>query len=258
VPTYYALGGISKLPTTPDRLSGWTEVFFYNPTSSVCHAKITGYFEQRETITFDQEITVKPFDNGLFVMPDQGELAFFPEIFEDVGFWGLKFNTSTTLDIIVIQINGTSEKLKEQTTFKGGVSHLLAGGLSQQWHFADGLWLNFTGALKEKIAKGPFPFNELEYYFFLNPSPATAKVGMTLQFRNQEPMNLHLEVPSGRVYAWSNYEKIPCNQAYGVKVLSSQPIATTSARYIYSLEGFEDWGINLHCGMPPQAGPITD
>lgn len=256
--TYYALGGISKLPTTPDRLNGWTEVFFYNPTPEACRARITGYFENRDPIDFDKEVIVKPYDSGLFMMPDTGDFAFYPEIFADVGFWGLKFETSTTLDIVIIQVIGPREKMGEQTTYKGGVSHFLANGLSKQWHFADGLWLNWTAALKGDIARAPFPFNELEYYFFLNPSSELAKVDMTLQFRKLEPMTVHLKVPAGRVYAWCNFEKIPYNQAYGVKVVSDQPIATTSVRYIYSLKGFEDWGINLHCGMPPQAGPIME
>jgi hypothetical protein len=258
MPTYYTLGGISKRPTTPDRLCGWTEVFFYNPTSLPCQATITGYFEQLDSITFDREIKVAPFDNGLFVMPDGGDMGFYPELFKDVGFWGLRFDTSTILDIVTIQINGAKDELIKKNTFKGGVSHLLAGELSTQWHFADGYWLYFTGELKEKIAKGPFPFNELEVYYFLNPNPESAKVDLILQFRNLEPQTIHLEVPAGRVSIWRNDGQIPYNQPYGVTILASLPIATTSARYIYSLEGFSDWGINLHCGMPPQVGPITE
>ena len=250
--TTYSLGGISKLPTTRDKLQGYTEVFFYNPTHSTCRARVTAYFEQREPVPIDEPIVIGSQKSDVLVMPDWK-----PDLFQDVGFWALKLETDTVLDCVVIQIPCQYSQMAQEPTFKGGVSHLLGTGLHTQWHYADGLWLNWTAYFKGDISRAPFPFNELEYYYFLNPGEQDARVDMTIQYRNIEHCTFHLNVPAGRVYAWCNYEKIPYNQPYGVKVVSSQPISTTSARYIYALGGFEEWGINLHCGMPAATGPIT-
>ncbi|MGQ9683453.1 MAG: hypothetical protein ACUVX9_13005 [Anaerolineae bacterium] len=250
--TYYSMGGISKLPTTSDKLDGWTEVFLYNPTSTLCRARITAYFEDREPVTLDPAEEIKPQNSHLLVMP-----RWHPEVFNDAGFWALKLETNTALDPIVIQVMKPYEDMAKDTTFKGGVSNLLPCQLHREWYFADGLWLNWTDYLKGDIAKAPFPFNELEYYYFLNPGDRPAQVDMTLQFRRLEPMTFHLKVPARRLLAWCNWGKIPYNQPYGVKVASTEPIATTSVRYIYGLRGFDEWGIQLHCAMPAKPGPWT-
>lgn len=248
----YGLAGLSQEVTTPDKLAGWTEVFIYNPTRSLNEVRVTAYFENRDPYLLPQTYTIAPQTSGLLVLP---EVA--PEIFTNVGFCALGFESSKHLDPIMIQLNGSQATLKEKSAFKGGVSHFLGISLHTEWHFVDGLWLEWKRFYQGDASKAPFPFNELEYYFFLNPSKKEANVDMKLLFRNLEPTTLHFIVSAGRCIHWCNYENIPYHQPYAVKVVSSEPVAASSARYIYGLNGLDEWGINLHCGMPAEPGPYT-
>ncbi len=253
----YLVAGLSHTPTTPDKVDGWTEVFIYNPTHSTNEVQVTAYFADRPPFVFPERYHIPPQTSVLPVMPDVDE-KLGAQIFGDAGFWGLKLESSHRLDPILIQVLHPFKTMPEEPAFKGGVSHFIGMQLHPQWHFADGLWLNWTAALNGEIEKAPFPFNELEYYFFLNPHEKDAQVEMTLQFRSRKKMVILIAIPAGRCISWCNYEIVPYNEAYGVKVTASLPVAAASARYIYSLKGFEDWGINFHCGMPAEPGPIVD
>jgi hypothetical protein len=231
-----------------DDLTGMTEIILYNPLNKVCQTQITVYFQDREPHTLEP-IEVAPERNMLLVMPDMD-----PEVFNDCGFWGAKFLSTTPL--IVDLIDGLSYH-HEDDTFKGGCTNFLGTKLHKEWHFADGLWLEWKRYHKGDTSKAPFPFNEIEYYYFLNPGPRDANVDMTLRYRYLEHTTFHLRVPAERLYVWRNFEKIPYNQPYAVKVVSTEPISTSSTRFIYGLNGFEEWGLHTHCAMPAEPGPIT-
>jgi hypothetical protein len=232
-----------------DDIIGSSEIVLYNPAASACQTEMTVYFMDRPPYTF-APLTIEPERNFQLTLPDWA-----PEVFEDCGFWGARFRSSGPL--IVNLVDGFSYD-HEDDTFKGGCTNILGAALATQWHFADGLWLEWTRFHKGDTSKAPFPFNEIEYYYFLNPGPRDARVDMTLQYRYLEHTTFHLRVPAERLFVWRNFEKIPYNQPYGVKVVSSEPIATSSTRFIYGLHGFDQWGLHTHCGMPPEPGPITE
>jgi hypothetical protein len=141
--------------------------------------------------------------------------------------------------------------------FAGGCTNFHGTKLAKEWRFYDGLWLEWNKALKGDLSKAPFPFNELEYYYFLNPNLKDAEVTMTLRFRELPPQVLRFTVPAERAYMWSNLEQVPFNKGHTIKVESSQPITTSAVRYIYDLTGFEPWGMTVHGSMPAVPGPIS-
>lgn len=243
----YVSSGICKKPLAQGDLAGSTRVVLCNPMDLACQVEMTVYFQDREPHTCEP-IEVGPQRNALLVMPDVA-----PAVFEDCGFWGARF--VSTRPVIVDLVDGLSYHHADDT-FQGGCTNFLGTHLHPQWYFADGLWLEWKRFHQGDTSKAPFPFNEIEYYHFLNPGPRDAKVDMTLQYRNLEHTTFHLAVPAHRVYVWCNYEKIPYNQPYGVKVVSTEPISTSSTRYIYGLNGFEEWGLHTHCGMPAEPGPM--
>jgi hypothetical protein len=245
----YMVSCVCHKPVKPLEIWGITEVILYNPTPERCQTVMTAYFENRPPYTF-APIEVAPERNMLLVMPNLD-----PAVFTDCGFWGARFESTTPL--VVDQIEGFYLEHPDDT-FKGGCTNVLGMKLHKEWHFADGFWLEHKRNLKGDIAKAPFPFNEIEYYYFLNPGSRDAKVDMTLRFRRIEHITFHLTVPAEREFVWCNYEKIPYHQPYAVKVVSTEPIATTSTRMIYGLNGFEDWGLTTHCAMPAEPGPITE
>jgi hypothetical protein len=248
----YVSGGLCRRPRRRDVLDGYTELLLYNPTDQSSTVTMTAYFERRAPHVF------APFElaaetNVVLVAPTMDRA-----VFEDCGFWGARFESSTPLIAVLISLVGDLGNPCPDPMFKGGATHFLGTDLHTQWHFADGLWLDWKRAYNGDVSKAPFPFNELEYYYFLNPGPQDAAVEMTLQYRNLAHTTMQLTVPSGRTSGWCNFEQVPYNQPYGVSVRSSEPITTTSVRYIYGLNGFDDWGLNIHIGMPAEPGPITD
>ncbi len=245
----YVAGGCCKRAEKPLDLAGFIELMLFNPTDRPCQTTMTVYFEDREPHTF-APIAVAANSNHLLVMPD-----FDRAVFENCGFWGAGFASTTPL---VADIIGGVSHYHPDDSFQGGCVMALGDRLNREWHFADGFWLEHYRNLKGDISKAPFPFNEIEYYYFLNPGPCDAKVDMTLRFRRIEHITFHLRVPAQRVLTWCNFEKIPYHQPYGVKVAASEPIMTTSTRFIYGLNGFQEWGVQTHCAMPAKAGPFTD
>lgn len=244
----YISNCICKKAEKDGDMGGWTELILYNPTTSPCLTTMTVYFTDREPHTF-APIDVAPESNELLVMPRMD-----PAVFENCGFWGAKFESSTYM--LADPIGGMSFRHPDRT-FGGCAPTFWSTDLHREWYFADGLWLEWKRHLKGDISKAPFPFNELEYYYFLNPGQHDAQVDMTLLFRNIEHVTFHLHVPAERVYVWSNFEKIPYNQNYGVRVVSSEPTTTSSVRYIYGLNGFEEWGLKAHLPMPAEPGPYS-
>lgn len=245
----YISNGCAKTATKVGDMRGGQELLLYNPTSVPCQATMTAYFENRPPHTLGpMEVPAKA--NILRLVPKM-DMA----VFGDCGFWGAEFESNTYL--VADPIGGMSYHHPD-ATFGGGCPTFWSTDLHDQWHYADGLWLEWKRYYKGDLSKAPFPFNELEYYYFLNPGRKDAAVDMTLQFRNMEHATFHLKVPAERVRVWCNYEKIPYNQPYGVKIVATEPITTSSVRYIYGLNGFEEWGLKAHCAMYPVPGPITE
>lgn len=253
MPTCYALGGLSRLPSAPDTLNGWTEVFVYNPTGADATAVVTAYFEDRPPVQLSQPLSLAAKQSTVLVMPDDNRR---PDPFDNAGFWALKLESGTTLDTVVIQVTGPLNAMPRDTMYKGGVSHLLAIDLHRHWHFAHGLWLDNAHEMPRKVASDADRFNKLQMYYFLNPGRADAHARMNFHYGDPDRPVIDLTVPAERLVVWRNDHKVKPNQSYGLSVIADAPIAATSIRYIYSLAGLDDWGMHLHCAMPGQpAGP---
>jgi hypothetical protein len=244
----YLSSGFTHSPTKEDRRRGGGELVLYNPTPEPCEATMTVYFADREPEILPPT-QVKPETNALVVMPG---LA--PEVFTDCGFWGAKVLSTTPL--MLNFIDGI-RVVVDRPKFRGGCTNFHGTKLHQEWHFPDGLWLEWNKYYDGDLSKAPWPFNELEYYHFLNPNPRDVEIEMTLQYRNLEPATMHFTVKAERVFAWDNLDKVPYNQPYAVKVLSSDPISASAVRYIYGLRGLDEWGMTVHCAMYGVPGPIA-
>lgn len=248
---HYVAGGICKKPTRPEALDGYTELLLYNPADHAAEITMTVYFEDRPPHTF-APLDLAAESNRVLVMPDMDRA-----IFEDCGFWGARYVSTTPLIVVLIDLVGSLANPCPDPAFKGGVTHFLGTRLHTQWHFADGVWLDHTRFHGGDMARASAPSNELEYYYFLNPGPRDARLEMALHYRYLAHTTIPLTVPAGKTLAWCNYEQIPANQPYGVKLTASEPVSTTSIRYIYGLDGLGEWGLNIHMGMPAEPGPIT-
>jgi hypothetical protein len=245
----YLSSGFCHEPTAEDPRGGVTELVLYNPTSKVSEATLTVYFEDREPCSLSS-ITVQAETNALAVMPRVA-----PEVFADCGFWGARVLSTTPL---VLNVIGGVHITRGKRTFSGGVTNFRGTKLHHQWHFPDGLWLEWKKFHQGDVAKAKFPFNELEHYHFLNPHPRDAEVTMTLQFRTREQTTMHFTVKAERMFIWENIEKVPHNRPYGVKIVSSESISTSAVRYVYGLHGLEEWGMQVHCAMWGVPGPLID
>ena len=229
-------------------LRGGLELLLYNPTLRDGETTMTVYFTDREPHTF-APVKVPAESNYLLIMPEMD-----PAIFDDCGFWGARFESDVPM--LADTIGGMSYYHPDERY--AGCAPTFAGvDLHTEWHYADGLWRDWRRHFRDDLSKAPTPFNELDYFFFLNPGKRDARVDMTLRFRNTDHITIHLTVPAERVRVWNNYERIPSNEPYAVKIISSEPIATSSVRFIYGLHGFEEWGLKARCAQYPKPGPIT-
>jgi len=246
----YLSSGFCHTPTAEDSRGGITELVLYNPTPEPSEATMTAYFADQDRAPHTLvPVQVAPETNARVVMPDMA-----PEVFANCGYWGAKVLSTTPLMVNVI--DGVCIQIGEPM-FSGGRTNFRGTKLHAQWHFPDGLWLEWNKFYQGAIARAPFPFNELEHYHFLNPHPRDAEVDMTLQFRGGEQTTLHFTVKSERVFVWENVDKVPYNKGFGVKIVSSEPISTAAVRYIYGLSGLDEWGMQAHCAMWGVPGPIT-
>jgi hypothetical protein len=247
---YYFASGFCHNPTAEDPRRGVPEIILYNPTVEASEAVMTLYFTDGEPLTLES-VRVKPETNHLVVFPDAK-----PELLTDCGFFGVK--AVCTMPLIVNYINIGVQAVHSPSHFAGGCANFHATKLCREWHFPDGLWLEWNKALDGHIENAPFPFNELEHYYFLNPGRETAEIDMVLRFHDIEDMKLHFTVAGERVFVWENIDKVPFNKGYTVKVNASQPISSSSIRYIYGLGGLDEWGMNVHVTQWAVPGPITE
>ena len=209
---------------------------------------MTVYFEDKPPVAVKEPIYVKSTTNALLVMPEMN-----PDLFKDCGHWGACFESSTPLIINSICLDGLEH---EERGYRGGVQSVMGTELRAQWFFADGVFLQWAKYYKGDISKAPFPFNELEYYYLLNPSEDDAHIKMTLHYRNLDHIELDFILPSQRLYVWDTENKVEICEPFAVKLDSDRPIATSYVRYIYGLTGKQEWGMHVHFALAGTPGPI--
>lgn len=245
----YLSSGYCHEASPDDPREGLSELVLYNPTPTLSEATLTAYFTDSAPWTL-APISVGAETNARVVIPDVA-----PEVFAGRGFWGARVLSTTPLMLNLIDGVRISAV---PPMFSGGATNFRGATLHRQWHFPDGLWLEWHKQLGGDVTKAPFPFNELEYYHFLNPHPHEVEVTMTLQFRSGERTTFHIGIGSERVVVWDNLDKVPYNKGYGVKLVATAPISAAAVRYIYGLRGLDEWGMQVHCAMWGVPGPITE
>jgi hypothetical protein len=127
-------------------------------------------------------------------------------------------------------------------------------GLSSLWYYADGVFLDWTSYYQGDIGRAPFPFNELEVYYFLNPHPEPVRLGMTLQYRNLPHTAMEFTLPPQRLFKWETQDRLPPCEPFGVKLEAEKPIATSYVRCIYGLRGKDEWGQHVHFALAGTPG----
>ncbi len=243
---YYICNCFNHTPTATDPRYGIVEIVLYNPTRQASTVHMTVYFPDRPAIKIEQPIVVKPETNVLITMPEMD-----PTLFTDAGHWGARFESTTPLLINSICMDGIES---QERGYRGGVQSVMGLELDRVWHYADGVFLDWPEFFGGDYSKAPFPFNELEYYYFINPNPVPANLHMTLQYRNLDHVTLDFTIPAERVFKWSTLDKLPPCEAFGVKIESDQPIATSYVRYIYGLHGVDEWGMHVHFALAGTPG----
>jgi hypothetical protein len=247
--SYYACNGFCNRPDDVDPRYGLTEVVLYNPGAAQARVDLKIYLETDDPLTYSAPILIEPRTNELLVMP---ELA--PAIFEDCKRWGVRYRSTQPLLINSITLDGISHA---DAHYQGGVQSVLATQLHRDWLYADGVLLDWTSFYGGDTQRAPFPFNELEHYYFLNPNLAPAKLTIKLHYRNLEPDSITLEIPAQRLLTWTPEGHVPVCEPFGVSIHSDCPIATSYVRYIYGLHGIGEWGMHVHfaqAGTPAYGG----
>jgi len=251
--TSYISAGIEKEFTSADQLSGGFEVFLYNPTWEPCDTRMTIYFEGREPYALQDPIHVPP--KWSFLQTSRNTA---PEVLENVGFWGARYESNVPLIPILIFGSGGFGERGRDASMTGGVTHFLGTGLHTLWHFPNGIWRTQPTAVEDENPLAPPPFSEFEVYYFLNPGQRDTEVTMTLQYRDLEHVTLRLQLEAQRLLTWSNYQQVPVDQPYGVKIAATEPITTSATRYLYDPQGLAKKGIFVRAGMAAVPGPITE
>jgi hypothetical protein len=133
--------------------------------------------------------------------------------------------------------------------FTGGFTSFNSTKLNESWQFPNGLWLEWIRHYNGDRKLSPFPFNEIEHYLVLNPHPEDLEAEMVLQYQRKPHPTEPILLRGERMFVWNNFEKVDYVANYAFKVVSPKPIAASAVRYIYGLDGFDEWGIQVHCAM---------
>jgi hypothetical protein len=237
---YYLPSGFIHNPTSQDPRWGLPEIVFYNPTPQPCEAIMTVYFSERSPIKLPM-ISIKAETNQLIVLPDYA-----PTLVTDAGWCGFKIQSTTPL--LINQVNGL-RIMSPDPQFRGGCTNFHGRKLSSTWRIPDGLWLEWNKHFQGDLSKAPFPFNESEFYHFLNPHPHDVEVEMIIRYRRKEPEGHKILLKAERVWVWDNMDQVEPVHGYTIFIESSTPIAVEAVRNIYGLRGLDEWGLTVHCAM---------
>ena len=243
----YVSSGFCHNPTEEDPRYGVAELVLYNPSSAPVQATVTAYFEKRVPHALPP-LDVKPETNASLDFP-----AVAPDVFADCGFWGAKITSATPL---VVNILSGFKLMRGDKLFTGGSTSFNGTSLAPSWQFPDGLWLEWIKQYNGDRALAPFPFNEIEHYLCLNPHPEDLDAEMVLQYQRREHEQLPVLLRGERMFVWSNLEKVDYCSGYALKFVAPEPVAASAVRYIHGLDGFNVWGVQVHCAMLAVPGDI--
>jgi hypothetical protein len=242
---YFLPSGFIHTPTAQDPRWGLPEIVLYNPNLKPCEAVMIVYFSDRPPVKLPT-ITIKAETNELIVMPDIA-----PTTLTDAGWCGFKVSSSGPL--MINHING-QRRIAPKPQFRGGCTNFHGRRLATNWRIPDGLWLEWNMYFKGDLTKAPFPFNESEFYHFLNPHPQDVHMEMTIRYRRKEPELHSILLKAERVWVWDNLGQVEPVHGYTIFVKSNAPIAVEAVRNIYGLTGLDEWGLTVHCAMFAIAG----
>jgi hypothetical protein len=238
---YYACNGFCNQPDGQDDRYGLSELVLYNPNGAPADVHMTLYFEDAPPVELDEQITVPPGSNVLRVFPED-----LPELLANRGHWGARYRSTQRLIVNAITLDGIHHP---DARYQGGVESVMATPLSREWYYADGVQLDWVKHHRGDASKAPFPFNELEYYHFLNPNSEPVSLTIDLQYRSLPHDSIQLTVPAQRVATWNAGQHAANCEAFGVRIDSDAPIATSYVRYVYGLDGIDEWGMHVHFAL---------
>jgi hypothetical protein len=244
----YVSSGFCHTPPQSDRRYGVAELVLYNPTTTPAQATITAYFERRVPYVLPP-VEVKPETNNSLSFPEAA-----PAVFTDCGFWGAKIESNVPL---AANILSGYKNMLGQALFTGGSTSFNGTALDRVWQFPDGLWLEWIKFYNGDRAMAPFPFNELEHYIVLNPHPDDLEVEFILQYQRRVHETQRVLLRGERMWVWENLGKVDYNANYTVKVVSPKPVTASAVRYIYGLNGLDEWGVQVHCAMFGVPGEVA-
>ncbi|MGQ9683454.1 MAG: hypothetical protein ACUVX9_13010 [Anaerolineae bacterium] len=234
-------------PVEGDMRRGSPEIVLYNPAPEPCEAALTVYFTDRDPVVL-KPVAIKPETNELIVFP-----RYAPDVLTDAGYIGLKCVSTTPL--LLNLIDGVRLVVPEPQ-FRGGCTNFHGTKLDTIWRVPDGLWLEWNKQYNGDLSKAPFPFNEGEFYHFLNPNPVDVEMEMTIEYRRTPHEVRHIKIGAERVWVWDNLNDVHYCNGYAIRTRSSAPIAVQAVRYLYGLNGLHEWGLTVHCAMHGIPGPV--
>jgi hypothetical protein len=261
----YIANGFIHTPTEKDPRYGLSEVRLFNPTQYDTKVNITVYYENKPPAQIP-EFDLKAEGIPLLVFPDMPYSALHvPKIFNNCGAWGAKIVSDTILIVDHILLAGRrSEKEKgqswpemmfqgENAKFRGACANTLATTrLAKLWYFADGNRIKKSLPLSPK---DPWLFNESEWYHILNPNKREATVTMKCFYGDGTRDTFSFKIGAERGMIIDNYDLVK-PQGFGIKFISTEPVAIGSERFIYGLHSIEEWGMQLHTPRSGVPAPL--
>jgi hypothetical protein len=225
----YISAGIAREASPLDQIHGGFEVLLYNPSRTAARVQMTIYFEDRPPHTLSEAISIDPFCSFLQVTSNTD-----PEVIQNSGVWGAKYESDVPLVPILISASGDWQKESPSSVFSGGVTHLLGTGLFKEWHFPHGIYKPAAPVAKlNRALPISEQFSEMELYCILNPGPEPAEVVLEIHFPDGHYETCREKASAQRLLVWSNLGKAAPNTLYAMKITSSQPVAVSALRCVF-------------------------
>lgn len=240
----YVANGLCRSADAGDPRYGWSEFRLWNPAERTTAVRMTVFFAARPPTPLPP-LELGPYANPYLSIPRQ-----WPEVFTGCGEWGMELASDHPILADHILVAGLQGR-QQQERFAGGVADVLAKAPARRWYFGDGLVLRFDPA------KAPLPFNEFEWWHILNPGPRDAQVAIECFYGNAGRDTLRYTVPAQRVLMIDNWQLVRPNNAFGMRVESSQPVVVEAERMICGLHSREEWGAHIHTPRPGLPGPLA-
>lgn len=240
----YVANGLCREADAKDLRYGRSEFRLWNPTGRRTAVRMTVFFADQAPVEL-AELELGPYANPYLPVPHK-----WPNVLTGCGAWGMELVSDAPILADHILIAGLKGR-ESQERFAGGVADVLAKAPARVWYFGDGLVLRFDPA------KAPLPFNEFEWWHILNPGMVEAEVAIHCFYSDGSRDTLRYRVPGQRVVMVDNWGLVKANNAFGMRVDSTEPVVVEAERMICGLNSREEWGAHIHTPRPGVAGALA-